>query len=137
MTRRGVVHTLDVFLAAVIIVTTLLFASQMPRERDYLEETGLDTVGMQALLGLDSNGTLGRLVDGGDWDGLERALRIVLPTRVSFNLTVIDEQGSVVNTREISNGGVSGRRVESVEYLLTVESNTCPIYRLRLQLGGH
>lgn len=136
MTRRGVVHTLDVFLAAVIIVTTLLFASQMPRERDYHEETGLDTVGMQALLGLDSNGTLGRLVDGGDWDGLERALRIVLPTRVSFNLTVIDEQGSVVNTREISNGGVSGRRVESVEYLLTVESNTCPIYRLRLQLGG-
>ena len=125
------------FLAAVIIVTTLLFASQIPRERDYLEETGLDSVGMQALLGLDFNGTLGRLVDGGDWDGLERALRVVLPTRVSFNLTVINEQGSVVNTREISNGGVSGRRVESVEYLLAVESSICPIYRLRLQLGGH
>jgi hypothetical protein len=136
MTRRGVVHTLDVFLAAVIIVTTLLFASQMPRERDYLEETGLDSVGMQALLGLDSNGTLGRLVDSGDWDGLERTLRMVLPTRVSFNLTVIDEQGSVVNLREISNGGVSGRRIESVEYLLAVESSTFPIYRLRLQLGG-
>lgn len=136
MTRRGVIHTLDVFLAAVIIVTTLLFASQMPRERDYLEETGLDSLGMQALLGLDSNGTLGRLVDSGDWDGLERTLRIVLPTRVSFNLTVIDEQGSVVNTREISNGGVSGRRIESVEYLLVVESSTCPLYRLRLQLGG-
>lgn len=136
MTRRGIIHTLDVFLAAVIIVTTLLFASQMPRERDYLEETGLDSLGMQALLGLDSNGTLGRLVDSGDWDGLERTLRIVLPTRVSFNLTVIDEQGSVVNTREISNGGVSGRRIESVEYLLVVESSTCPLYRLRLQLGG-
>jgi hypothetical protein len=136
MTRRGVVHTLDVFLAAVIIVTTLLFASQMPRERDYLEETGLDSLGLQALLGLDSDGTLGRLVDSGDWDGLERTLRIVLPTRVSFNLTVIDEQGSVVNTREISNGGVSGRRIESVEYLLAVESNACSLYRLRLQLGG-
>jgi len=136
MTRRGVVHTLDVFLAAVIIVTTLLFASQMPRERDYLEDTGIDSLGMQTLLVLDSNGTLGRLVDSGDWDGLEMALRAVLPTRVSFNLTVIDEQGTVVNTREISNGGVSGRRVESVEYLLAVESSTCPIYRLRLQLGG-
>lgn len=136
MTRRGVVHTLDVFLAAVIIVTTLLFASQMPRERDYLEDTGIDSLGMQALLVLDSNGILGRLVDGADWDGLEMALRAVLPTRVSFNLTVIDEQGTVVNTREISNGGVSGRRIESVEYLLAVESSTCPIYRLRLQLGG-
>ncbi len=136
MTRRGVVHTLDVFLAAVIIVTTLLFASQMPRERDYLEETGIDSLGMQALLMLDSNGTLGRLVDSGDWDGLELALRAVLPTRVSFNLTVIDEQGTVVNTREISNGGVTGRRIESVEYLLAVESSSCPLYRLRLQLGG-
>lgn len=106
MTRRGVVHTLDVFLAAVIIVTTLLFASQMPRERDYLEETGIDSLGMQALLVLDSNGTLGRLVDSGDWDGLEMALRAVLPTRVSFNLTVIDERGSVVNTREIDRKSV-------------------------------
>lgn len=136
MTRRGVVHTLDVFLAAVIIVTTLLFASQMPRERDYLEDTGIDSLGMQALLVLDSNGTLGRLVDSGDWDGLELALRVILPTRVSFNLTVIDEQGTVINTWEISNGGVTGRRIESVEYLLAVESSSCPLYRLRLQLGG-
>jgi len=136
MTRRGVVHTLDVFLAAVIIVTTLLFASQMPRERDNLEETCIDSLGMQALLMLDSNGTLGRLVDSGDWDGLELALRAVLPTRVSFNLTVIDEQGAVANTQEISNGGVTGRRIESIEYLLAVELSTCPIYRLRLQLGG-
>jgi hypothetical protein len=136
MTRRGVVHTLDVFLAAVIIVTTLLFVSQMPRERDYLEETGIDSLGMQALLMLDSNGTLGRLVDAGDWDGLELALRAVLPTRISFNLTVIDEQGAVTNTWEISNGGVTGRRIEAVEYLLAVESGIFPLYRLRLQLGG-
>ncbi len=136
MTRRGIVHTLDVFLAAVIIVTTLLFATQMPRERDYIEETGIDSLGMQALLALDSNGTLGRLVDSGDWDGLERALRAVLPTRISFNLTVMDEQGTVTNTREISNGGVLGRRIESVDYLLAVESSSCPLYRLRLQLGG-
>ncbi len=136
MTRRGVVHTLDVFLAAVIIVTTLLFASQMPRERDYLEETGIDSLGMQALLMLDSNGTLGRLVAAGDWDGLELALRAVLPTRISFNLTVIDEQGAVTNTWEISNGGVTGRRIEAVEYLLAVESDIFPLYRLRLQLGG-
>jgi hypothetical protein len=136
MIRRGVVHTLDVFLAAVIIVTTLLFASQIPRERDYLEESGLDSVGMQVLIGLDSNRTLGMLVDSGDWDGLERILRIVLPTRVSFNLTVMDDGGTVINTREISNGGVYGRKVECVEYLLAVETSRCPIYKLRLQLGG-
>ena len=135
MTRRGVVHTLDVFLATVIIATALLFAAQMPRERDYLEEPSLNFAGMQALLKLDSNGTLGHLVSSGDWDSLERALRMVLLTRVSFNLTVIDEDGSIVNTQEISNGGVSGRNIECVEYLLAVESDTTPLYRLRLQLG--
>lgn len=136
MTRRGIVHTLDAFLATVIIVTTLLFASQMPRDRDYPDDGNLEAVGMQALVRLDGNGTLGRLVDDNDWDGLERALRVALPTGVSFNLTVIDEQGGTVNDQVISNAGVHGRRVESVEYILAAESATCPLYRLRLQLGS-
>jgi hypothetical protein len=55
---------------------------------------------------------------------------------VSFNLTVFDEQGYAVNDRFISNGGLLGRNVESLEFLLAVESVSCPMYRLRLQLGG-
>jgi hypothetical protein len=136
MSRRGVVHTLDSFFAAVIIVTALLYASQFPRERDYLEEKNLDVLGIQALLRLDGNGTLGRLMDSGSWDDVELALRITLPTGISFNLTVLDEQGDIVNTRVVSNGGLLGRKIESVEYLLAVESGDCPLYRLRLQLGG-
>jgi hypothetical protein len=136
MSRRGVVHTLDSFFAAVIIVTALLYASQFPRDRDYLEDKNLDVMGMQALLRLDGNGTLGRLVDSGNWDGVELVLRMALPTGVSFNLTVLDELGDIVNTRVVSNGGLLGRKIESVEYLLAVESGDCPLYRLRLQLGG-
>jgi len=136
MSRRGVVHTLDSFFAAVIIVTALLYASQFPRERDYLEDKNLDVMGMQALVRLDGNGTLGRLVDSGNWDGVELVLRMALPMGVSFNLTVLDEQGDTVNTRVVSNGGLLGRKIESVEYLLAVESGDCPLYRLRLQLGG-
>jgi len=136
MSRRGVVHTLDSFFAAVIIVTALLYASQFPRDRDYLEDKNLDVMGMQALLRLDGNGTLGRLVASGNWDGVELVLRMALPTGVSFNLTVLDELGDIVNTRVVSNGGLLGRKIESVEYLLAVESGDCPLYRLRLQLGG-
>jgi hypothetical protein len=136
MSRRGVVHTLDSFFAAVIIVTALLYASQFPRERDYLGDKNLDAQGMQALLRLDGNGTLGRLVETGSWDDVELILRMTLPTGVSFNLTVLDEQGGIVNDRAISNGGLHGRKIESVEYLLAVESGECPMYRLRLQLGG-
>ncbi len=130
------VHTLDSFFAAAIIVTALLYASQFPRDRDYLEDKNLDVMGMQALLRLDGNGTLGRLVDSGNWDGVELVLRMALPTGVSFNLTVLDELGDIVNTRVVSNGGLLGRKIESVEYLLAVESGDCPLYRLRLQLGG-
>ena len=136
MSRRGVVHTLDSFFAAVIIVTALLYASQFPRERDYLEDKNLEVMGMQALVRLDGNGTLGRLVDSGNWDDVELVLRMALPTGVSFNLTVLNEQGDTVNTRVVSNGGLLGRKIESVEYLLAVESGDCPLYRLRLQLGG-
>lgn len=133
--RRGAVHTLEAFLAAAIIFTTLLYSTSIPRERDHAEERPLEALGMEALLRLDGNGTLGRLVDDRSWDPLERCLRAALPVDVSFNLTVLDEGGVPVNDQLISNGGLVGRTIASVEYLLAVESDSCPLYRLRLQLG--
>lgn len=136
MTRRGAVHTLDAFLAAVIIATALLYASRIPRERNYLEQEPLGALGMQVLVRLDGNGTLGGLVDDQGWDELESALRIALPTGLSFNLTVLDEQGTVLNDHPITNGGLLGRRIESVEYMTAATSGACTLYRFRLQLGG-
>jgi hypothetical protein len=136
MTRRGAVHTLDAFLAASIIAMALLYAAQTPRERDYIGEETLKAEGMQALVQLNGNGTLGRLVEARSWGELEQVLRIALPGGVSFNLTVFDEFGSPLNNVTISNGGLVGRTVESLEYLLAVESGVCPLYRVRLQLGG-
>ena len=136
MNRRGVVHTIDALLAAAIMTTALLYASQIPRERDITMDLPLDAVGMQALVALENNGTLGRLVNSQSWNKLERVLRVALPLGASFNVTVYDEQGAPVNGDVISNGGLHGRTVESVEYLLAVEEGPCPLYRIRLQLGG-
>ena len=136
MIRRGAVHTLDAFLAASIIAMALLYAAQTPRERDYIGEETLKAEGMQALMRLNSNGTLGLLVEARSWGELEQMLRIALPGGVSFNLTVLDEFGLHLNNVTISNGGLIGRTVESLEYLLAVESGVCPLYRVRLQLGG-
>lgn len=136
MIRRGAVHTIDAFFAAVIIATAMLYASQVPREREYVEYEPLGAMGMQVLLMLDSNGSLGRWIDGGDWDKLERALRLSLPSGMSFNLIVYDEKGLVLNGRAISNGGLSGRTIESVEYITASRTVNCPIFKLRLQLGG-
>jgi hypothetical protein len=136
MNRRGVVHTLDTILAAAIISTVLFYASQVPLELDMPTERPLDIWGMQALVGVDRNGTLGRLVDSESWRDLETLLRVALPSGVSFNMTVYNEQGAVVNDCYISNGGLIGRTVVSVYYLVVVPSEGCPMYRLRLQLGG-
>ena len=135
MTRRGAVHSLDTILASAILVTALLYASQIPREIDASGERPLDVYAMQALMAIDGNGTLGELVNSGNWQGVEELLRIALPSGVSFNLTVYDEQGATVNDRVISNGGLRGRTITSVDYLLAVKSEGCPMYRLRLQLG--
>ena len=134
--RRGMVHSLEAFLAAVIIFTTLLYSTSIPRETDQVEEKPLEALGMEALLRLDGNGTLGRLVEARRWDSLELCLRTVLPSGIAFNLTVLDESGIAVNDRLISNGGLVGRTVVSVEYLVVVEEESCPLYKLRLQLGG-
>ncbi|MGD2201218.1 MAG: hypothetical protein PVJ38_06285 [Candidatus Bathyarchaeota archaeon] len=136
MTRKGVVHTLDAFLAAIIVTTSLLYVSQIPLEREYTETSDFDALGMQVLVCLDSNGSLGRLIDREDWDGIENSLRIVLPSRTPFNLTIYDEHGGIVNTKAISNGGIHGRMIYSVDYLLVIKSGEFSIYRLRLQLGG-
>jgi len=136
MSRRGAVHTLDAFFAAAIIAAALLYSTGIPRERGYLEDEPLEAWGVQALVELDRNGILGRLVEAKGWEEIERALRVVIPVGISFNATVFDELGSCLNDRPISNGGLSGRTVKSIEYPIAAVSGTCPFYRLRLQLGG-
>ena len=136
MNRRGLVHTIDSFFAVMILISALLYASQFPKENDYSGDRNLDALGMQVLVRLDGNGSLGHLINSGDWDGVAFILRLTLPTGISFNLTVLDEQGQTINDHEISNGGLFGRKIEVVEYLLAIESAECSIYRLRLQIGG-
>ena len=135
MTRRGVIHTIDALLAAAILTTALLYASQIPGDRDYTHDEALSVLGMQTLVKMDGNGTLGRLVNTRSWSDLENVMRVMLPTGVSFNVTIFDDQGNLVNDEVISNGGLRGRTVESVEYGLVVEESSCPMYRIRLQVG--
>jgi len=135
MNNRGAVHTLEAFFAAIIIFTALLYSNSIPVDRDQRAERPLNAIGMEALISLNDDGAFGRLVEAKQWDDIENMLRTAFPTGMSFNLTVLDEAGMIVNNRTISNGGLTGRTISSIEYLLAVESGSCPLYRLRLQLG--
>ena len=135
MTRRGAVHIIDAFLASLLIATALLYSFQAPLGDIQTEIQGLSATGYQIILSLDGNSSLGDLILNEDWNSIENILNIAIPSGVSYNLTVQDENGLIVNTRPISNGGLKGQNIESVEYLLAVERGSCPIYRLRLQMG--
>jgi hypothetical protein len=135
MSRKGAVHTLDAFFSAVIIMTTLLYTTYVPRERDFRTSNEIKAQGIEALVLLDSNGTLGRLVDTQSWDELEIFLRVTLHNRIFFNLTIFNEEGNTINDRTISNGGFISHTIESIDYLIAVESSTFSMYRIRLQLG--
>ena len=135
MIRRGAVHIIDAFLASLLIAAALLYSFQAPLGDVQTVTQGLSATGYQALLSLDGNSSLGNLILNEDWSSMEELFRMILPSGVSFNLTVLDENGFTVNTRPISNGGLKGQNIESVEYLLAVERGDCPLYRLRLQMG--
>lgn len=133
--RRGAVHTLEALLAAAVLLSALLYSTYIPREYGGGRTLDLETIGLQALLTLDGNGTLGQLIEDENWGSLEEYLRAALPSWVSFNVTVYYESGEVVNDHPISNGGLVGWKVVSVDYLCVAKNGRCPFYRVRLQLG--
>jgi len=133
--RRGAVHTLEALLAAAVLLSSLLYSASIPREYEGGRTLDLEALGLEVLLALDGNGTLGWLIENRGWGSLEEYLRAALPSWVSFNLTVYDELGEVVNDHPISNGGLVGWRVVSVDYLCVARSGSCPFYRVRLQIG--
>jgi len=135
MNNRGAVHSLEAFFAAIIIFTALLYSNSVSTDKDQRLGRPLDAIGMEALISLNNDGAFGRLVEGRHWDDVENMLKVAFPAGMSFNLTVFDDAGVIVNNRTITNGGLTGRTISSVEYLLVVESSSCPLYRLRLQLG--
>jgi len=135
MTRRGAVHIIDAFLASLVIATALLSTVQAPLSEVQPETQGLSATSYQTLLSLDENDSLGQLIVDENWSEIEQLLNIFLPTGLSYNLTVIDENGKRVNDRPVTNGGLRGYNIESVEYLLVVETRFCHLYRIRLQVG--
>ena len=135
MSSRGAVHVIDAFLASLIISVALLYTFQAPLGDIQPESHGFSAIGFQAILCLDKNSSLGKLIVNENWNEIEQQFTLALPIGISYNLTIIDENNVIVNDRPVSSGGLREQNIESVEYLLAVEIGECPLYRLRLQIG--
>jgi len=133
--NKGQIRIIEAFLAVLIIFSSLAFSASLTVSRNTTKSDDLTSVGLQSLLKLDSDGSLSKYIDDGDWDALRDALDLVLPAGMSFNLTVYDGQMQQVNTATISNGAFSSQEIAFVEYVCASRSPVFHCYKIHLYLA--
>ena len=132
--KKAQIRMLEAFLAVLVIFSASIIAIKFSPPTNFDNEKMLSTLGMQALIELDINGTLGKLIDERNWTAVTEDLKILLPVGVSFNVTVYDDAMHQINDFTIGNG-LKGQKVVSVEYPCASQSSECRFYLVRLQLA--
>lgn len=125
---------LEAFLAVLVIFSASVISITFSPPTNFNNEKSLSTSGMQALIELDSDGTLGRLIDERNWTAITDNLEILLPVGVSYNVTVYDDVMHQINDSTVGNG-LKGQKVVSIEYPCASQSSECHFYLVRLQLA--
>jgi len=133
--QKGQIRIIESFLAIAVIFSAMLVSATFPSSPDFSKQKSLSTMGTQALIKLDTNGTLGDLIIQRNWANMKTALDTLLPLGVSFNLTVFDESGNAVNPEAIQNSNLLGREVVSVQYICATRSQFVEFFAIRLQLA--
>lgn len=125
---------LETFLAVLVIFSTSIISIKLSPTTNFESEKLLSTLGMQALIELDNNGNLGKLIDERNWTTVKESLQILLPVGVSYNITIYDDAMHRINDFIIGNG-LKGQKVVSVEYACASQSPECSFYLVQLQLA--
>ena len=133
--NKGQIRIIEAFLAVFIVFSALTISASLTTSHSNIENSGLASVGMQALLQLDSDGSLSAFIDAGNWAELREALSLLLPTGVSFNLTVYNEEMQQINEEIVSNGGFNSQEVTFVEYLCVSQNSAFHYYIIHLHLA--
>lgn len=125
---------LEAFLAVLVIFSASILSITFSPAANFENEKLLATLGMQVLMKLDDDGTLGKFIDEGNWTAVKESLEVLLPVGVSYNLTIYDEEMRQINDSALSNG-LTGREVVSVEYPCASQSSECRFYLVRLEVA--
>lgn len=133
--NRGQIRIIEAFLSIFVIFSAITVAANLATKTTAAENNGLASVGLQALLQLDSDGSLSAYMDAGNWSELRIALNLLLPIGVSFNLTVYDMEMRQVNTEIVSNGEFSSQEITLVRYICASQSSDFHYYVIYLYLA--
>lgn len=133
--QKGQIRIIEAFLSIAVVFSAILVSANLPSSPNLSKQQSLASIGTQALVELDVDGTLANLIVQQDWAGIKQALDVMLPLGVSFNLTVFNEEIQQVNSQLIQNSNVLGREAVSVQYVLASQTLSVEFFVLRLQLG--
>jgi len=134
--KKGQIRIIEAFLAIAVIFSALIFTTvTFPSSPNLAKQKSLASFGMQALIKLDLNGTLGKLIVQENWTDIKQSLDISLPIGVSFNLTIYDENLSPINSQVIQNTNLLGRETVSVQHVCASQSQNIQFFILCLQLA--
>jgi len=135
MNSNGQIRIIEAFFAVLIVFGSFAVSANLSVRRNTTKTDDLTSVGLQALLKLDSEGTLAKHIDDKNWTALQNIVNLVLPTGITFNLTVYDEQMQQLNTAIISNGAFNSREIVFVEYVCASQSPVFRCYKVHLYLA--
>lgn len=134
--NRGQTRIIEAFLAIAVVFSALIISTvTFPSSPTLTKQKSLASLGIQALIELDINGTLGKLVAQENWTAIKQSLDVVLPIGVSFNLTIYDENLIQLNSQVIQNTNLLGRETVSVQYFCATQSQNIQFFTLRMQLA--
>ncbi len=133
--RRGQIRVIEAFFAAVLMLSSLSLIPIVTNHQSSSDNV-LSTRALNLMVSLDSDGHLAELVDARDWGALQSCLASVVAPAVWFNLTVLDENLTPLNSVLISSGGAVSDTISAAEYVCVSMTGTLQIYTLRLQLAG-
>jgi hypothetical protein len=133
--NKGQIRIIEAFLAVLIIFSSFAVSANLTTTQNTTKRDDLSYTGLQALMKLDSDGSLGKYIDEGNWTALRDALNLILPAGTSFNLTVYNSQMQQVNTAVISNGALNSQEIAFVEYLCVSQGLVFRCYIIYLHLA--
>jgi hypothetical protein len=133
--NRGQIRIIEAFLAALIIFSSFAVSSNLNVRQNVNKSEDLASIGLQALVKLDSDGSLSKYIDCRNWNALRDALNIVLPAGTCFNLTVYNDQIHQINAAVISNGGFGSQQIAFVQYICASQGIVFRCYIIHLHLA--
>jgi hypothetical protein len=131
----GQIRVIEAFLAVIIVFSAFTLSTNLSTSQNKTDRSDLTSVGLQTLMKLDSDGSLGRYITDGNWTAIRGALEVALPAGISFNLTAYNEHMQPVNTGTILNAGFSGKRTSFIEYVCVDQGLIFHTYIVHLELA--